>query len=123
MLSSQSDIDLSLSTSYMSGRNGVKLAQGYLGTLVRLHLTRYAKSNERRSVPIRTNPISVRIKLQNPDSSQTTDGAKLTLPIVFRWMYMALNKDTQHQKCENKGERKDSAMPTMDKAKAWWGRG
>lgn len=23
----------------------------------------------------------------------------------------------------NKGERKDSAMPTLDKAKAWWGEG
>lgn len=47
----------------------------------------------------------------------------MTLPNAFRWIYMVLNKDAQHRKCVNKGERKDSAMPTLDKAKAWWGEG
>lgn len=49
--------------------------------------------------------------------------ARLTLPNAFRWIYIVLNKDAQHQKCVNKGGRKDSAMPTLDKAKAWAGEG
>lgn len=47
--------------------------------------------------------------------------ARLTLPNAFRWIYIVLNKDAQHQKCVDKGGRKDSAMPTLDKAKAWVG--